>query len=306
MALTVFPNLARAKSTHRSTGIKNRRASMARHATSLETERPVRASGPVPGLGRHAALGGSDAEHDGSKTLKARVLQSKQGEPSYTAVVAVGKQPAAGKRLSRTALLVVASLITLAGAAYFGWQYWTFGRFEVLTDDAYVQADNTTIAPKGLGFGTVLAGDNEGVQAGQVPAHIDDRDFRVAVDQAKADVTAAQAAIASKHASLDAHQSIIEAARATIGIDQASQTFTEQDDKRYAALAATGYGSVQNAQQAASRIAAARASVARDTVNVVGIISKEHIADSDAESHATVKQLDDTLQHALNSICRGC
>ena len=63
--------------------------------------------------------------------------------------------------------------------------------------------------------------------------------------------------IASKQASLGAQQSAIDAARATVEVDQANLTFAEQEDKRYAALATTGYGSVQNAQQAASRIAAA-------------------------------------------------
>jgi multidrug resistance efflux pump len=47
-------------------------------------------------------------------------------------------------------------------------------------------------------------------------------------------------------------------------VDQANETFAEQEDKRYAELATKGYGSLQNAQQAASRIAAARATVARD------------------------------------------
>src|SRR5262249_32771844 len=140
------------------------------------------------------------------------------------------------------------------------------GRFQVSTDDAYVKADNTTIAPKVSGYiGEVPVGDNEQVKAGQVLARIDDRDFRVAVDQAKADVEAAKAAIANKQAMLAAQKSVIDAAQATVAVDQANLTFAEQDDKRYSQLASTGYGSVQNAQLAASRIAAARASVARDT-----------------------------------------
>src|SRR5690349_23127796 len=51
----------------------------------------------------------------------------------------------AGKRPGRKALIVGASLLALAGAAQLGWQYWTTGRFEVATDDAYVKADSTTI-----------------------------------------------------------------------------------------------------------------------------------------------------------------
>jgi membrane fusion protein (multidrug efflux system) len=109
-----------------------------------------------------------------------------------------------------------------------------------------------------------LVGDNEAVKTGQVLARIDDRDYRVALDQAKADVAAARAAIASKQAAIDAQQSVIESAKATIQVDQANQTFAEQENKRYGDLATTGYGSVQNAQQAASRIAASRASLQRD------------------------------------------
>ena len=102
-------------------------------------------------------------------------------------------------RWSRKLLLAGAGLAALAGATYFGWEYWTVGRFEVSTDDAYVQADNTTIAPKVSGYiSEVPVADNEQVKAGQVLARIDDRDFKVALDQAKADVAAAKAAIAEQ------------------------------------------------------------------------------------------------------------
>jgi membrane fusion protein (multidrug efflux system) len=175
--------------------------------------------------------------------------------------------PTAAKRgRTRKLLLIGASLLALTGAAYYGWRYWTVDRFAVSTDDAYVQADNTTIAPKVSGYiGAVLVGDNERVKAGQVLARIDDRDFRVALAQATADVATAKAVVATKQAALDAQQSVIEAARATISVDQADQTFAQQDDKRYSTLATTGYGSVQNAQQAAARTAAAHAAIARDT-----------------------------------------
>jgi membrane fusion protein (multidrug efflux system) len=184
--------------------------------------------------------------------------------------VAVAPQKASKKRSLRKLLLTGASLIALAGAAHFGWNYWTVGRFEISTDDAYVKADNTTIAPKVSGYiAAVLVGDNESVKAGQALARIDDRDYKVALDQAKADVAAAKAAVSNKQAALDAQESVIEAARAALGVDQANHTFAEQDDKRYAHLATTGYGSVQNAQQAASRIAAAKASVARDQASLI-------------------------------------
>ena len=166
---------------------------------------------------------------------------------------------------TRRLLLVGAGALALAAAAYAGERYWTVWRFEVSTDDAYVQADNTTIAPKISGYiGSVLVSDNEPVKAGQTLATIDDRDYRVALDQARAGVEAAKAEVAGKRASLSAQQSAVAAARAAVEIDKADLTFAEQEDTRYASLAKTGYGSVQNAERAASRIARAQAALARD------------------------------------------
>lgn len=175
-------------------------------------------------------------------------------------------QPAPSRHWSRKVLLAGVSLAALAAVSFYGWQYWTVGRFEVSTDDAYVQADNTTIAPKVSGYiSAVPVEDNEAVKAGQVLARIDDRDFNVALDQAKADVAAAKGAIANKRAALSAQTPVIDTARATIRVDQANERFAEQENERYTHLATTGYGSVQNAQQAAARIDSARAAVARDT-----------------------------------------
>jgi len=169
----------------------------------------------------------------------------------------------------RPVLLAGAAIIGLAAAGQFGWSYWTVGRFQVSTDDAYVQADTTVIAPKVSGYlRDVLVADNQPVKAGQALARIDDRDYEVAVEQAKADVTAAQADIANVEANLDEQQAVIEQARSTVAVDRASVTFTQQDNDRYSSLARTGAGSVQNQQQAVSKLQIAQASLQRDTAAV--------------------------------------
>ncbi len=173
--------------------------------------------------------------------------------------------PARKRAPLRRLLLAGAGLLALAGAAYAGERYWTVWRFEVSTDDAYVQADTTTIAPKVSGYiGAVLVSDNQPVKAGQTLATIDDRDYRVALDEAKAGVAAAVAEVAGKRASLGAQQSAVAAARAAVEVDKADLTFAQQENARYASLAKTGYGSVQNAERASSRIAGAQAALARD------------------------------------------
>ena len=88
----------------------------------------------------------------------------------------------------KRALAVLAGAIGVGVVATFGVQYWQVGRFQVSTDDAYVQADSITIAPRVAGYiAEVLVADNQSVKAGQVLARIDDRDLQTALDQAVAD-----------------------------------------------------------------------------------------------------------------------
>src|SRR3981081_2338203 len=44
----------------------------------------------------------------------------------------------------RKLLMAGVAAAVVAGAAWYGWDYWTVGRYLVSTDDAYVKADNTT------------------------------------------------------------------------------------------------------------------------------------------------------------------
>ena len=192
------------------------------------------------------------------------------------AKTAAAALPAAARKLNfRKLVMTGAAIAVLAGAAWYGWDYWTVGQYLVSTDDAYVQADNTTIAPKVSGYlNQVLVKDNERVKAGRVLARIDDRDFKVALEQAKADVAAARATIVSKEAQLEVQQAVINAAKATIDLDQSTVTFAAQENKRYTDLASSGYGSVQNAQQAQSHIAGAQAAVQRDTANLASALKQ--------------------------------
>ncbi|WGS18191.1 MULTISPECIES: HlyD family secretion protein [unclassified Bradyrhizobium] len=207
-------------------------------------------------------------------------------------------KPPAQKGKLRRLLLAGAAVAVLAGAAWYGWDYWTVGRFLVSTDDAYVKADNTTIAPKVSGYlSNVLVGDNEHVHADQVLARIDDRDFKVALDQAKADVAAAEAAVTSKRAQLDVQQSVIEAARATLAVDTAAQTFAAQENKRYTDLAGTGFGSVQNAQQAQSRYASAQAAIARDTANLASALRQVELLKAEIAQAVAAQERASALQH---------
>jgi membrane fusion protein, multidrug efflux system len=170
----------------------------------------------------------------------------------------------------RRLLLAGAALIGVAAAGDLGTRYWTTGRFEVSTDDAYVKADTTVIAPKISGYlSEVLVADNQTVKAGQPLARIDARDYRVAVEQARADLAAARADIDNVNASLGEQQAVIAQAHASVAVDQANVTFAQQDSDRYATLAHTGAGSVQNQQQATTKLQVAQATSQRDEATVL-------------------------------------
>jgi membrane fusion protein (multidrug efflux system) len=128
-----------------------------------------------------------------------------------------------------------------------------------------VRADSTIIAPKVGGYlSEVLVRDNQPVKAGQVLAKIDDRDYVVALAQARADVAAAQGEIENISATIDHQQAVIAQVDGTVAIDKATLIFAEQDYARYKDLASRGAGTIQNAQRATSQRDAATATLARD------------------------------------------
>ncbi|MFZ1990122.1 MAG: HlyD family secretion protein [Alphaproteobacteria bacterium] len=151
-------------------------------------------------------------------------------------------------------MLAGLGVLAVGGAAY-GVHWFQTGRYLQGTDNAYVKADTTTIAPRVSGYiGAVLVGDNESVKAGEVLARIDDRDLKTALAQAQADVASAQNGIANLDAQLSLQQALIDQANADIASSQAAREFAAQDFKRYSDLLKTGYGTVQKAQSASANL----------------------------------------------------
>ncbi len=164
------------------------------------------------------------------------------------------EKPQISLRPSRQAIkraaLALALSLGVAGAADFGYGYLTTGRYLETTDDAYVKADSTIVSPKVSGYiAEVLVGDNEKVEAGQLLARIDDRDFRTALDQARADVAASEAAVRNLDAQIELQQPIIQQQAAEVDAAEANLKFAQEERARYDELMKSGSGTVQRAQQ---------------------------------------------------------
>src|SRR5262245_25688733 len=64
--------------------------------------------------------------------------------PALEGVLPAAAAPSRTKKLNlRKLLLIGVAAASLVGASWYGYDYWTVGRFLVSTDDAYVKADNT-------------------------------------------------------------------------------------------------------------------------------------------------------------------
>jgi len=119
------------------------------------------------------------------------------------------------------------------------------------TDDAYVQADFTVVAPQIAGrVSAVMVEDNQAVKKGEVLVAIDDRDMAAAVESAKAQVASEQAAIESLLAQIRRQESSVRQATATMNGDAAALTLAAANRDRFRNLANDGSGTVQALQQA--------------------------------------------------------
>jgi membrane fusion protein, multidrug efflux system len=215
---------------------------------------------------------------------------------SYAAVVGLTgktKPHLPSKAVLKRSALGVALLAGLGLTADYGYSYWTVGRFQQSTDNAYVQADFTTVAPKVSGYiSDVAVQDNETVKAGQLLARIDDRDFRVALDQARADVETANASLHNLDAQIAQQRSVIDQERADIAAAEASLTFATADNVRYDNLMKTGYGTIQRAQQAETALRERTASLARSRAGL--LIAERKIDVLTSERAKAVAQRDRT------------
>jgi membrane fusion protein (multidrug efflux system) len=169
------------------------------------------------------------------------------------------QQPARGDdkpSRNRTSRALRASLAALlfASVAGGGYLYWDNASHYETTDDAFIAARQFAVAPKVAGYITAVpVTDNQHVASGAVIARIDDRDYRVALAQAEAQVAAAQASIGNIDAQIGVQQAQVAQTAAQVQQQQAGLTYAQQQSSRYGILAREGAGTTQDAQQWVSR-----------------------------------------------------
>lgn len=175
------------------------------------------------------------------------------------------------------------------------------------TDDAYVSADATVVAPKVRGLiAQVLVQDNQVVHAGDLLVRIDPEEFDARVSTANAELADAKAGVASAKAalvSLSAEERLasanVRAADSAIISAKAQAERATADSKRYEKLAATGFVAVSVADTYRTAAITAEQDVTR--VSALHDVSQ----DSEAVTRAKRATLEAALQKAEATVERA-
>jgi membrane fusion protein, multidrug efflux system len=195
-----------------------------------------------------------------------------------TAAETSERAPAAPQTKRRRIPLLIVGVVVLSMAVW-GVQRYLYSRHHVSTDNAQVDGHITLIAPRIAAFvSRVLVDDNQHVSAGDTLVILDDRDIKVRLEQAEADLRAAEAAAGTRgsageaKAQFQATRSQAASMEAGVSAAEADYKKAAADLERYRSLAAKKIVPAQqlDAAQAAFEAAAAKLESARRQASAAG------------------------------------
>ncbi len=208
--------------------------------------------------------------------------------------------PTAAPKRGKKALLFGAAIAALAAASWYGYDYWTVGRFFVSTDDAYVGADMSMISPKiAANVASVPVVENQLVKAGDTIVQLDDGDYKLAVDQAAAKLSTQRTSLDTFDAQIRAAEAAAAQARAQLDSAKATLTRTEADFSRTETLAQRDISSKSSLDAARASRDSAKAQVAAQNASILSAEANVGVLNAQkAEAERVVKELQVTLAKA--------
>lgn len=214
-------------------------------------------TGPIHGSGKRA-----------EETMSSASMRQDPGDVIPIDTARAKPAPGTGFLRSRRGLLAVMATLALAAG---GVAVILAPASSESTDDAYIGADATTVAPKVRGLvAAVLVRDNQTVHAGDPLVRIDPEEFDARLASARADLADAQAGVASARAalvSLDAEQRFsmasVDAAQTGIRSAAAQSERASADARRYDALVHSGAVAARDADAVRAAAVSAEQDLAR-------------------------------------------
>ena len=207
---------------------------------------------------------------------------------------------APARRGAKRTILVLLGFAALVVVAVWLGRWWLVGRFIESTDDAYLQADSVTIAPKVSGYVTdVYVADNQTVKVGEPLVKLDARQYQVALDQARATIDARTADIEHAQAQIEQQRANVAQAQAQQEVAQVSLRHARDEVARYAPLAATGAETTERLSELKSNRDQAQATLAANAAAVTA--ARSQIAALEAQLSQARAQLEAARANAAQS-----
>ena len=174
-----------------------------------------------------------------------------QAKPAPAAPPPTAPVPADKPKGKRKFVLLALLAVVLGAGAYYGWRYWTEGRFVVTTDDAYVAGDITILAAKVPGYVTAIEVENDRhVNKGDVVARIDDVDYRLAVQSARDKLATLEATTARIGKQVEAAKAQVAQAEPQIAATRADRLRADLEFDRQSRLSVADFASKAKFEQA--------------------------------------------------------
>ena len=169
----------------------------------------------------------------------------------------------AKKRSRRPMIFAGVGVIALLTGGYYGYDWFTTGRFMVSTDDAYVGGDIATISSKLSGYvAQVNVVANQTVKQGDALVTLDAGDYKIARDQAQAQIDTANLTLSRFDAQITGAQASLTQANAQKQALLAGQKNAQLAQQRASSLASSNVTSQSTLDQANAALDQANAQVA--------------------------------------------
>ena len=248
----------------------------------------------------HAVEDNMEADAASEAPIKMEAQTPVQAPAQAAAPAPSVEAKAKKKGFARRLILPVILLAAIAGGAYYGHQWWIDGRFMISTDDAYIEGDITNIAPKVTGYvAKVNVVANQHVKAGDTLVTLDNGDYKIAAEQAEAQIATQKLTLSRYDAQIVAARSAVTQAEAQKTALEATVRGAEITLKRQQELATSKAGiraDLDNAQtaydQAKANLAGSDSAIASAQANIAVVTAQR------AEAESQIKSLELTKSKA--------
>jgi membrane fusion protein (multidrug efflux system) len=233
------------------------------------------------------------------------VERNEASEPHRAEETTKAQKPAPAKNGNRKKrILMVLGAVAAVALVAFGLHYWLVGQYLISTDDAYVGADFSIIAPKVSGYvEKVVAKENHRVKAGDVLVQLDPEDYRIALQSAEAKVATQRATIDRLSSQIDAAAAAVKQSEARLNSAQAELQRTQADFDRYQTLSNSNYASRQQFESARAARDKATAGVTEAQAGIASAKANLEVAQSQKiEAERTLAELNSARDSAQRDL----